>query len=92
MPVVLAEHSGAHHILLAWDLEPAVLGAVLKGPRAGWIHWVNLSLGDDACIVVRRIHIGNVVAELRHVFDNIIVSALNCLEQLAQLGPIAVLD
>lgn len=57
-------------MLLAWDLEPSVLRAVLEGPRTGGAHGIDLSLSNDAGVVVNWVNISDVMAEGGHGLDN----------------------
>ena len=80
-------------MLLAGDLEPAVLGAVLEGPWAGSRHWINLSQFDLTRVIVPRVHIGDIFTEIHHKRDDSIARGFLILfEKVTHLCPVAVLD
>mmetsp|Transcript_23320 Transcript_23320/g.31194 ORF Transcript_23320/g.31194 Transcript_23320/m.31194 type:complete len:320 (-) Transcript_23320:556-1515(-) len=93
VPEARLEHSGAHDVLLARHLEPTVLRAVLESPGAGRAHNINGRLGDLACVIVSRVDVGDIVAEIGHQLHNLVAARiLILLEHIAHPCPVAILN
>ena len=83
----------SHRILPAWDLEPAILSAVLVGPLTTGSIEINVSLRKFPCIVIRRIHSSHICTKSSNSIENFLVSWVFILQQqLTQRCSVSVLN
>ena len=93
VPVFVFEHRGSHDVLLAWHLEPTVLGAVLEGPWTCRAVDIYGSVSDDPRVIVTWVHPSDIMAKVGHKLHDGILSGSGIVGQkITHLGSVAILD
>ena len=72
-PVGELKHLRAHRVYLGWRLEPAIFSAILISPWTSGTEGVDDWTGNQICVVVRRVNVRDILAELDHSVEDILL-------------------
>ena len=92
VPEVRLKVGWSHDVLLAWDLEPAILWAVLEGPWASRALSIDFRVRNNSCIVVRRSNSNLGSPWIHHSHDLVLGRSFDCIELVTQRSSMSVLD